>query len=184
MKWLAALMMLSVPAMGQSALDIDFNALFEGGAGQDQITTHGVTLMRRTEPNGSVSYQGTDATEQGAVGCWMMIAVHAAAMDRKCDLPINPSERHALDNLLGGIARFYAKNNFPVLPEGRDLPSVRAAIEVLIRSERSSIPAAVCTGEAADFVVSFIDGLRVDAAEQDFLDVLGPARLPVANPCF
>ena len=184
MRWLIACLAMSAPALSQSALDTDFEALFETSDSQSQFDAHGVTLRRDARADGTFAYSGIDKSEQGAVGCWMMISVHAAALDRKCDLSVNPSERNALNMLLGGIARFYVQNNVPVLPEGRDLASVRSAIEVLIRSERSALPEASCVGEPADFVTSFIDGLDVTADEQKFQDVLGPARLPVSNPCF
>jgi hypothetical protein len=184
MKWVLMLVMLSGPAMGQSALDIDYEGLLKGAGSRDQIKTHGVTLKRKTNANGSVTYSGHDRAKQGAVGCWMTIATHAAAVDRKCKLAVDPKRRKALNKLLGGIARFYAKNNVPVSSQGRKLSAVRSSIEAAIRSEGSSLPASACRGETAAFAVNFINGLSAAKSEQDFQKVLGPGRLPVSDPCF
>ncbi|MEP3347424.1 MAG: hypothetical protein ABJN34_07800 [Litoreibacter sp.] len=183
MKWLVMALMLAGPAAAQTALDTDFEKLVEEAGSQDEVVTHGVTIIRERMPNGPTSYEAFDGTDQGAVGCWMMIAVHASAMDRQCELSVNPSERAALDNLLGGIARFYAENNVPIMPEGRDLVAVRSAIEMLIKGESTTIIPENCTGEPADFVESFVDNLSVTASEEHFQNVLGPKRIPVMSPC-
>ncbi|MCY4180807.1 MAG: hypothetical protein OXC60_12830 [Litoreibacter sp.] len=191
-RFLFALVLLTNSAFGQDLFGTDFDGIFDAhvdevvrtekdnGQWEERLTLPGpVLLTRGVDSSGNVFHYGLDQSGNGAVGCFLIIAIDVRATADHCPGTVSPEQASALDKFLEAATQFYARNNIP----SRAVSAVRDGIQESISYRTQQMEPAICDGESIKHIQGFASALAAPDSLENIDAALGPPRLPVTNPC-
>lgn len=195
----AAALALAFAAGPAAAFDIDYAAVMSDNADavrevapdrRELRLPPSILIIEQRASDGSLSHFGLDEGQHGAAGCLFGIVTDLAVLSGMCPDLLDEAAQARLSRALAEVALFAGTNAVPPVPSP-DLPE-RLAERLSARRAAVRDAGAVCPGDPAAGAASRAEsaalvGMLEHFSSPAFLDglgsALGPARLPVANPC-
>jgi len=181
-------MALASPPARADPFAIDYAYIF---ATHPDKTTRATLTERRLELPGPVllsehttrtglRYDAEDQSGYGAAGCLFDRTAQIVAMMQLCPDLLTPEQSPALSQRLLDIARFYARNTRPTIPDDRVIPALKTHLTNLRSQMTGRCPDPAI--EQTD-AVSFAHHLASPLGKRQIDRALSRPRLPVRGRC-